>query len=55
VGNEMKTWNVKTEQGYIQITAYLVTIDLLAQKANVVWADGIRIAFEVPVLYVEEL
>lgn len=49
----MKTWTVKTERSEIEITAYSVTTDMVAD--NVVWADGIRIAFDCTVYYVEEL
>lgn len=49
----MKIWSVKTENDYIEIAARSITRDILAP--NVIWADGIRIAFGVQVIYIEEL
>lgn len=49
----MKPWSVKTENDLIEITAHSVTRDLV--WPGVIWADGIRIAFGVQVIYIEEL
>jgi hypothetical protein len=48
----MKTWNVKTEQGLVQITARNAYADAFAK--DVVWADGVRTAFPFPVYYVTD-
>lgn len=49
----MKIFSIKTKADLIEIIAHSVTRDMIS--FNVVWADGIRIAFGTNVLYVEEL
>lgn len=49
----MKLWSVKTQYTYIEILARKVYTD--TKLPNVIWADGVRIAFSEPVYYVEEI